>query len=117
APLPKSPTQQHLLLADPLWSPTLTACPEFCSVLDVSTIFFLMSAARLKKASSMFLLVFAETSRNGMPSSSARAWPCSVDTARFSSQSHLFPIRILLTPSVACCSTLANQVRISERLY
>lgn len=48
-----------------------------------------------------------------MPSSSARAWPRSVLTARFSSQSHLLPMRILLTPSVACCSTLENQVRMS----
>jgi hypothetical protein len=59
------------------------------------------------------MLLFAETSRKGMPSSSARAWPCSVDTARFSSQSHLLPMRILLTPSVACCSTLENHVRMS----
>ncbi len=63
----------------------------------------------------MLMLLLAETSRNGMPSSSASAWPCSVETARLSSQSHLLPIRILLTPSVACCSTLANQVRISVR--
>jgi hypothetical protein len=59
------------------------------------------------------MLLFAETSRKGMPSSSARAWPRSVLTARFSSQSHLLPMRILLTPSVACCSTLENQVRMS----
>ena len=49
-----------------------------------------------------------------MPSSSASAWPCSVETARFSSQSHLFPIRILLTPSEACCSTFENHVRMSN---
>lgn len=30
-------------------------------------------------------------------------------------QSHLFPIRILLTPSEACCSTFACQVLMSER--
>ena len=48
-----------------------------------------------------------------MPSSSASCWPRSVETARFSSQSHLLPIRILFTPSVACCSTLENQVRMS----
>jgi hypothetical protein len=62
------------------------------------------------------MLLLAETSRKGMPSSSARAWPCSVDTARFSSQSHLLPMRILLTPSVACCSTLENHVRMSSGL-
>src|SRR3569833_121506 len=61
----------------------------------------------------MLMLLLAETSRKGMPSSSASAWPRSVDTARFSSQSHLLPIRILFTPSVACCSTLENQVRMS----
>lgn len=49
----------------------------------------------------------------GMPSSSARAWPWAVLTARFSSQSHLLPMRILFTPSLACCSTLENQVRMS----
>lgn len=59
------------------------------------------------------MLLFALTSRKGMPSSSASCWPRSVLTARFSSQSHLLPIRILLTPSVACCSTLENQVRMS----
>src|SRR5690349_14444688 len=63
----------------------------------------------------MLMLLLAETSRNGMPSSSARAWPCSVETTRFSSQSHLLPIRILLTPSVACCSTFWNQVRMSVK--
>lgn len=64
----------------------------------------------------MLMLLLAETSRNGMPSSSASACPCSTETARFSSQSHLLPIRILLTPSVACCSTFANQVRMSAHL-
>ena len=49
----------------------------------------------------------------GMPSSSASCWPRSTETARFSSQSHLLPIKILFTPSVACCSTLENQVRMS----
>jgi hypothetical protein len=61
----------------------------------------------------MLIFDFADTSRNGMPSSSASAWPCSVETARFSSQSHLLPMRILLTPSEACCSTLENHVRMS----
>lgn len=50
-----------------------------------------------------------------MPSSSASCWPFSVETTRFSSQSHLLPMRILLTPSVACCSTFANQVRMSVK--
>lgn len=61
----------------------------------------------------MLMLLLAETSRKGMPSSSASCWPLSVETTRFSSQSHLLPMRILLTPSVACCSTFANQVRMS----
>ena len=33
----------------------------------------------------------------------------------FSSQSHLFPMRILCTPSLVCCSTFENQVRMSKR--
>lgn len=74
-----------------------------------------MSVARSKKAFSTLMLDLALTSRKGMPSSSARAWPFSVDTTRLSSQSHLLPIRILLTPSVACCSTLENQVRMSAQ--
>jgi hypothetical protein len=74
---------------------------------------FLMSPARLKKAFSTLMFDLALTSMKGMPSSLASAWPCSVETARFSSQSHLLPMRILLTPSVACCSTLENQVRMS----
>lgn len=60
------------------------------------------------------MLDFAETSRKGIPSSSASCWPRSVETTRLSSQSHLFPIRILFTPSVACCSTLENQVLMSK---
>ncbi len=59
------------------------------------------------------MLLFAETSMKGIPSSSASCWPRSTEIARFSSQSHLLPISILLTPSVACCSTLENQVRMS----
>ena len=62
----------------------------------------------------MLMLLLAETSRKEMPSSSARAWPFSWETTRLSSQSHLLPIRILLTPSVACCSTFSNQVRMSR---
>ena len=61
----------------------------------------------------MLIFDLADTSRKGMPSSSANCCPCSVDTARFSSQSHLLPIRILLTPSLACCSTLENHVLMS----
>ena len=69
--------------------------------------------ASVKKASSTPSLTLAEVSMNLMPSSSASCCPRSVETARFSSQSHLLPIRILLTPSVACCSTLENHVRMS----
>lgn len=74
---------------------------------------FLISEASEKKAFSTLMFDFADTSMKGMPSSSARAWPWAVETARFSSQSHLLPIRILLTPSLACCSTFENQVRMS----
>ena len=76
---------------------------------------FLISEAREKKAFSTLMFDFAETSMKGMPSSSARAWPWAVLTTRFSSQSHLFPIRILLTPSLACCSTFENQVGMSAK--
>jgi len=74
---------------------------------------FLISEASEKKAFSTLMFDFADTSMKGMPSSSARAWPWAVETARFSSQSHLLPMRILLTPSEACCSTFENQVRMS----
>ena len=60
---------------------------------------------------------FAEVSMNGTPSSCASALPCSSETTRFSVQSHLFPMRILWTPSVACCSTFWNHVRMSARTY
>ena len=72
-----------------------------------------MYRAREKNASSTLMFDFAEVSMNGMPSSWASALPCSSETTRFSVQSHLFPIRILWTPSVACCSTFWNHVRIS----
>ena len=62
----------------------------------------------------MLIFDFAETSIKGIPSSSASACPCSVLTCLFSSQSHLLPMRILFTPSLACCSTLENHVLISE---
>lgn len=100
-----------------LGSTTLLCPPAFSSALAVSMIRFLMSVARLKKAFSTLILDFADTSMNGIPSSSASCCPRSVDTTRFSSQSHLFPINILLTPSVACCSTLENQVRMSVFVY
>jgi len=66
-----------------------------------------------KNASSTLIFAFAEVSMNGIPNSFAKARPCSSDTTRFSLQSHLFPISILWTPSVACCSTFWNQVRMS----
>lgn len=50
---------------------------------------------------------------NLMPSSAASSRPCSSVTARLSDQSHLLPIRILFTPSEACCSMFACQVRMS----
>lgn len=70
--------------------------------------------ASVKKASSTPSLSLALVSKNLRPNSSANCLPCSKVTARFSSQSHLLPIRILLTPSEACCSILACQVRMSE---
>jgi hypothetical protein len=69
--------------------------------------------ARVKKASSTPSLTFAEVSMNLTPSSAASSRPCSSVTARLSVQSHLFPIRILLTPSEACCSMFECHVRMS----
>jgi len=69
--------------------------------------------ASVKNASSTPSFAFALVSRNLNPNSSASARPWSSETARFSSQSHLLPIRILLTPEEACCSMLECQVRMS----
>lgn len=69
--------------------------------------------ARVKKASSTPSLALALVSKKRNPNSSASALPCSRVTARFSSQSHLFPMRILFTPGDACCSICACHVRTS----
>lgn len=69
--------------------------------------------ARVKKASSTPSLIFADVSMNLMPSSLASSRPCSSVTARFSDQSDLLPMRILFTPSDACCSMFACHVRMS----
>lgn len=87
------------------------APPSTC---ELSTSLFLMSLTKEKKALSMLMLDLADTSRKGIPSSSARACACSVETTRFSCcMSHLFPIRILLTPLGACSSTFEYHARIS----
>ena len=70
--------------------------------------------ASVKKASSTPSLIFADVSMKRMPSSSASSQPCSSVTARLSVQSDLLPIRILLTPSEACCSMFECQVRMSN---
>ena len=70
--------------------------------------------AKVKNASSTPSLDFALVSRNLRPNSSASCLPCSSETDRFSSQSHLFPMRILLTPAEACCSMFECHVRTSE---
>ena len=72
--------------------------------------------ASVKKASSTPSLIFAEVSINLMPSSFASSRPCSSVTAFLSVQSDLLPMRILLTPSEACCSMLACQTRISDKV-
>ena len=72
-----------------------------------------MSRASVKNASSTPSLTLAEVSMNLMPSSLASSRPCSSVTARFSVQSDLLPMRILLTPSEACCSMFACHVRMS----
>ena len=69
--------------------------------------------AKVKKASSTPSLIFAEVSKNRSPNSSANCFPSSRLTTRFSSQSHLLPMRILLTPGEACCSMFECHVRIS----
>ena len=69
--------------------------------------------ASVKNASSTPSFRRADVSMNLIPSSLASSRPCSSVTARFSVQSDLFPMRILLTPSDACCSMLACQVRMS----
>jgi hypothetical protein len=71
--------------------------------------------ARAKKASSTLMLFFALASMNRTPSSSANSWPCCSVMTFLSVQSHLFPTRILLTPSDACCSILECQVRMSNQ--
>jgi len=98
-----------LMLASPPppgWAPCASGCESISRVL--------MSRASVKKASSTPSLTLALVSRKRTPSSSARAWPCSCETAFFSVQSHLLPMRILLTPSEACCSMLECHVRISD---
>lgn len=70
--------------------------------------------ASVKNASSTPSLTFADVSMNLMPNSSASARPCSSVTAFLSVQSDLLPMRILLTPSEACCSMLLCQVWISD---
>jgi len=70
--------------------------------------------ARVKKASSTPSLTFADVSMNWMPSSWANSLPCCSVMTLLSFQSDLFPIRILFTPSEACCSMLECHVRISR---
>ena len=69
--------------------------------------------ASVKKASSTPSFSLADVSINLMPSSRARSRPSSSGTARLSVQSDLLPMRILFTPSEACCSMLACHVRMS----
>lgn len=73
--------------------------------------------ASLKNASSTPSLTFAEVSlKNIMLSSSASARPSSDVTVLLSVQSDLLPMRILLTPSEACCSILLFHPRMSIRV-
>ena len=73
--------------------------------------------ASVKNASSTPSFTFADVSMKRMLSSSASSRPCSSVTARLSVQSDLLPIRILLTPSEACCSMFECQVRMSDELW
>src|SRR6266404_6165322 len=72
--------------------------------------------ARVKNASSTPSLIFADVSMNLTPSSSASSRPWSSETALLSAQSDLLPMRILFTPSEACCSMFACQVRMSTSI-
>ena len=69
--------------------------------------------ARVKKASSTPSLTLADVSMNWIPSSWASSLPCCSVMTLLSFQSDLFPIRILFTPSEACCSMLECHVRMS----
>ena len=95
--------------------------------------------ARVMKALSTFTLVLAEVSMNGILNSAASSLPFSVSTTftkkkcfsikchitragrvrerltLLSFMSHLFPIKILLTPSLACCSMLRIQVLMAAK--
>jgi len=73
--------------------------------------------ASVKNASSTPSLTLADVSMKRMPSSSASSRPCSSVTARLSIQSDLLPIRILLTPSEACCSMFECQVWMSDEFW
>eukprot|EP00982_Pelagococcus_subviridis_P014053 31303-Pelagococcus_subviridis.AAC.32 len=70
-----------------------------------------MSRAIEKNASSTFTFAFALVSKNGIPNSSASAFPRACEITRLSSMSHLFPTKILFTFSDACCSMFRIQFR------
>jgi hypothetical protein len=70
--------------------------------------------ASVKNASSTPSFILADVSMNLIPSSFASSRPCSSVTAFLSVQSDLLPMSILFTPSDACCSMFACQVRISK---
>lgn len=72
--------------------------------------------ASVKNASSTPSFTFALVSMNLMPSSCASSRPCSSLMTFLSTQSHLFPTRILFTPSEACCSMFECQVRTSAEM-
>lgn len=88
---------------------------QLCERVSRKLVALVTDLASVKNASSTPSFAFALVSKNLNPNSSARRRPSSSDTARCSSISHLFPIRILLTPSEACCSMFECHVRMSER--
>ena len=53
------------------------------------------------KVSSKLMFLIADVSKNYIPYYSAAYFPSSLVTYLLDSSSHLFPIRILLTPSLA----------------
>ena len=78
----------------------------------------LISPAIVMNASSTFTLALALVSKNGIPNSSANACPRAFVIARFSSDtSHLFPIKILFTLELACCSIFRIHPRTFSKLF
>ena len=69
-----------------------------------------ISLANLLKTSSMFILSFADVSKNETPKDSANFYPSSFDTTLSFSRSHLLPTKNLTTLAPACFLISFNQL-------